>query len=244
MHHSNHFDSIAELFNRIWYFSDAYKNFVITHILSDLELSAHDILVDIGGGTGSFTSRLAHEANLSKAYCVEPSRAMCDEASKLENISAVCSDAHAFIASSTPFTKMLFKEVIHHIPQREHFYSDLYAALPESGKILIITRPQQIAFPFFKAAKEAFAANQPSQESIESELREGGFHVITHPRSHTFTLPKEEWYTMLRHRFMSDLGVFSDEEIEEGIEEIEDNYPHETIDIVDNLLFILATKPQ
>jgi cyclopropane fatty-acyl-phospholipid synthase-like methyltransferase len=240
----NHFDSIAEVFNRIWYFSDEYKNFVITHILGDLELTDQDILVDIGGGTGSFTSRLALEANLRKAYCVEPSRAMCDEASKLENISAVCSDAHAFLASHTPFTKMLFKEVIHHIKDRDLFWKAVYELLPHNGKLLIITRPQRVEFPFFTAAKEAFARHQPPQELIESELRNGGFETTTHHRSHTFTLPKEDWYTMLRHRFMSDLGVFSDAEIEEGIKEIEHDHPYETIDIVDHLLFILATKPQ
>jgi cyclopropane fatty-acyl-phospholipid synthase-like methyltransferase len=240
----NHFDSIAEVFNRIWYFSDEYKNFVITHILSDLVLTDQDILIDIGGGTGSFTSRLALEANLRKAYCVEPSRAMCDEASKLENINAVCSDAHTFLASHTPFTKMLFKEVIHHIKDRDLFWKAVYELLPHNGKLLIITRPQRVEFPFFTAAKEAFARHQPPQELIESELRNGGFETTTHHRSHTFTLPKEDWYTMLRHRFMSDLGVFSDAEIEEGIKEIEHDHPYETIDIVDHLLFILATKPQ
>jgi trans-aconitate methyltransferase len=238
----NHFDSIADVFNRIWYFSDEYKDFVTQHILSDLSLSHQDTLADIGGGTGSFTSRLSTEANLLKAYCIEPSSAMCEEAAKLTNVTALCSDAHTFLASHTPFNKMLFKEVIHHIPERAAFWKTLYTALPQSGKLLIITRPQKIEFPFFSAAREAFARHQPPQELIERELRNGGFETTTHHRSHTFTLPKEDWYTMLRHRFMSDLGVFSDEEIEEGIVEIEKEYPEETIDIIDNLIFITATK--
>ncbi|MBV5321269.1 MAG: methyltransferase domain-containing protein [Sulfuricurvum sp.] len=242
MTQSNHFDSIADVFNRIWYFSDAYKEFVTTHILEDLSLGSEDILADIGGGTGSFTSRLGYEASLLKAYCIEPSSAMCEEASKLENITPVCSDAHTFVTSNTPFTKMLFKEVIHHLPERGAFWKLLHPILPQGGKMLIITRPKNIAFPFFASAKEVFARHQPSQELIETELKEGGFEIITHLRSHTFTLAKEDWYTMLRHRFMSDLGVFSDEEIEAGIEEIESIYTEETIDIIDNLIFITATK--
>jgi 2-polyprenyl-3-methyl-5-hydroxy-6-metoxy-1,4-benzoquinol methylase len=238
----NHFDTIADIFNNIWYFSDEYKDFVINHIHNELSLGNQDILADIGGGTGSFTSRLADESTLLKAYCVEPSSAMCKEASKLENIIAICSDAHAFLDSNTPFTKMLFKEVIHHIPKRVEFWKTLYPALPQDGKILIITRPQNVAFPFFASAKEAFARHQPSQELIETELHYGGFHTITHHRSHTFTLPKEDWYTMLRHRFMSDLGVFSDEEIEVGILEIELVHTGDTLDIIDNLIFIMATK--
>lgn len=243
MTHSNHFDSIADVFNRIWYFSDEYKDFVIEHIHRDLCLCDQDILADIGGGTGSFTSRLAQEATLLKAYCIEPSSAMCKEASKLENITAICSDAHAFLDSNTPFSKILFKEVIHHIPKRGEFWKILHSALPHDGKILIITRPQKIEFPFFTAAKVEFARNQPSLERIEMELRSGGFEITTHQRSHTFTLKKEDWYTMLRHRFMSDLGVFSNTEIEEGILEIEEKEGgNETIDIIDNLIFITATK--
>lgn len=239
---SNHFDSIAEHFNRIWYFSDEYKDFVIGHIVRDLSLSEEDTLADIGGGTGTFTSRLANEAHLQKAYCIEPSPAMCDEAEKLPNITAICADAHAFLAEKIPFTKMLLKEVIHHIDKREIFWKNVYESLPHEGKLLIITRPQHIAFPFFKAAKEVFARNQPPHELFETQLRECEFNVQTTLRSHTFTLPKESWYEMLRHRFMSDLGVFSDQEIEEGIREIEENHQGEVIDIIDNLIFITATK--
>ncbi len=242
MAQSNHFDSIAEVFNRIWYFSDEYKDFVTAHIIRDLSLSNEDILADIGGGTGSFTSQISREAELLKAYCIEPSWAMCEEASKLSNITAICSDAHAFLASNIPFSKMLFKEVIHHIPDREDFWETLYPTFPQSGKLLIITRPQNIAFPFFRSAKEVFSQNQPSKKLLESELHRGGFDITTRQRSHTFTLPKEDWYAMLRHRFMSDLGVFSDEEIEEGIKEIDSEYHGDTIDIVDHLIFITATK--
>jgi trans-aconitate methyltransferase len=238
----NHFDTIAEVFNRIWYFSDEYKNFVIRHIHHDLELDSEDILVDIGGGTGTFTRRLMDESGAAKAYCVEPSAPMCDEAAKLGNITALCMDAHAFMSTQTPFSKLLLKEVIHHIDERERFWQTVYTRLPKKGKLLIITRPQAIEFPLFASAKAAFAHNQPPFELFESQLKGCGFDVVTAKRSHTFTIPKEHWYEMLRHRFMSDLGIFSNEEIEEGINEIEANYRTETIDIVDRLIFITATK--
>lgn len=239
---NNHFDSIAEVFNRIWYFSEAYKDFVIAHILEELQLAPEDILADIGGGTGSFTSRIRHEGGCKTAYCIEPSPPMCEEASKLSNIQALCNDAHGFLELKLPFHKMLLKEVIHHISDRRRFWENAYNALPQNGKLLIITRPQEIAFPFFEAAKKAFAANQPPHRSIENELKESGFEVASTLRSHTFTLTKSNWYEMLRHRFMSDLGVFSDEEIESGIVEIESRYPGETIDIIDHLIFITARK--
>ncbi len=238
----NHYDTIADLFNTVWHFSDEYKEFVHSHIMADLALTSTDTLVDIGGGTGIFTSRLAHEADLQCAYCIEPSPAMCDEASKLDNIRAICTDASGFCTLNLPYTKLLLKEVIHHIRDREEFWKNIHHQLPPTGKLLIITRPQHIAFPFFDAAKEAFAANQPPHDVLVSELQKGGFSVETQCRSHTFTLPKQQWYLMLRHRFMSDLSHFSDQEIEEGIDEIEKKYPENHLTIVDNLIFITATK--
>lgn len=238
----NHFDAIADVFNRIWYFSEDYKRFVTGHIHRDLALNPLDTLVDIGGGTGTFTRRLMDESGVAKAYCVEPSAPMCDEAAKLKNITALCMDAHAFMSTGTPFSKLLLKEVIHHIDERERFWQAVYAQLPRSGKLLIITRPREIEFPLFTSAKAAFARNQPPYELFVSQLKKCGFDVDTAIRSHTFNLPKEHWYEMLRHRFMSDLGIFSDDEIEKGIVEIEQRYREESIDIIDRLVFITATK--
>jgi len=239
---SNHFDSIADVFNRVWHFSDGYKDFVISHILSDLDLSSSDTLADIGGGTGSFTSRLAKEANLMRAYCVEPSSAMCSEAEKIPDITAVCADAHEFTTMSYPYSKLLFKEVIHHIKDRERLWLKTFEQLPKGGRLLIITRPQTVAFPFFITLRRAFAQNQPDPSLFESELTKIGFNIHTEQRSHTFTLPKKTWFEMLRHRFMSDIAPFSDEEIEKGIREIDADYPEDTVDIIDHLIFITASK--
>lgn len=143
MEHSNHFDTIAEVFNRIWYFSDEYKNFVITHIINNLALTHRDILADIGGGTGSFTTRLKNEAKVQKAYCIEPSSAMCDEASKLANITAISTDAHGFLVQKISFSKVLLKEVIHHITQRERFWHNTYEALPQGENCLLSPVPDK-----------------------------------------------------------------------------------------------------
>lgn len=239
---NHHYETLADFFNTVWHFSDEYKEFVHSHIMTDLALTSADTLVDIGGGTGTFTSKLASHADLKRAYCIEPSKAMCEEASKIDNIRAICTDATGFCTLNLPYTKLLLKEVIHHISDREPFWKNIYNQLPPDGKLLIITRPQDIDFPFFDAAKEAFARNQPPYEALESELHEAGFFVDIQCRSHTFTLPKQQWYLMLRHRFMSDLSSFSDQEIEEGIEEIEKNHPDTIFTVVDNLLFITATK--
>lgn len=242
MNYSNHYDSIAKKFNTLWQFSLEYKNFVIEHIHHSLELNSQDILVDIGGGTGTFTQRLTQEASLTKAYCIEPSAEMCLEASHLDNIEAIHTDAHGFIACNLPYTKILFKEVIHHITERSTFWTAAYDQLPLKGKLLIITRPQEIEFPFWQGAKEAFKAHQPPLILLQEELQCAGFEVEVFSDTHIFELSKEDWFSMLRLRFMSDLSDFSDDAIEEGIREIDSLYPNSALEIRDHLLFITATK--
>jgi trans-aconitate methyltransferase len=242
MNHSNHYDSIAKKFNALWQFSQEYKNFVIEHIHQSLELNSQDIFVDIGGGTGMFTQRLAQEASLAKAYCIEPSAQMCLEASSLDDVEALHTDAHGFIASNRFYTKILFKEVIHHIPERSIFWISVHDQLPIQGKLLIITRPQDVDFPFWQEAKYAFKSNQPPLSLLIEELEHVGFSVDVLSDTHTFELTKENWFSMLRHRFMSDLSNFSDKAIEEGIREIDSHYPRSVLEIKDHLLFITATK--
>lgn len=239
---SNHFDSIADDFNRIWTFSPEYKDFVHQHILEKLELGKDDVLADIGGGTGTFTARLAEDSGARHVYCIEPSRPMCDIASQQPGIKAICCDAHAVLTLDLGITKVLFKEVIHHITDRKRFFKALYEILPYGGKVLIITRPQEILFPFFDKAKQKFAENQPPLEQISDELLSCGFEVKTELDEHTFYLSKREWFDMLRNRFMSDLGSFSDAEIETGIQQIDARFDDSTLLFCDRLIFIVGNK--
>lgn len=239
---SNHFDSIADDFNRIWTFSPEYKDFVHHHILKKLQLGPDDVFADIGGGTGTFTERLSKDSKARHTYCIEPSRPMCDIASQQPGIEAICCDAHAALTMDLGITKVLFKEVIHHIADRREFFKKLYETLPLYGKLLIVTRPQEILFPFFDEAKQKFADNQPPHEHIADELRECGFTVETEFDEHTFYLSKRDWFDMLRNRFMSDLGSFSDEEIETGIQQIDERFDDSTLLFCDRLIFILGSK--
>lgn len=49
---------------------------------------------------------------------------------------------------------------------------------------------------------------------------------------------------MLKDRFMSDLSTFSDEEIRNGIAEIENEITGNTVNIIDEIVFIIGIKNQ
>ncbi len=81
-----HFDRIAEDYEKLWFFSEEYNEWMKQHILSFLELKNNDRFVDIGGGTGRYTLELARAAKIcSEPICVEPS-SMADIAARNDSL--------------------------------------------------------------------------------------------------------------------------------------------------------------
>lgn len=240
---ANHFDKIADVYNNVWHFSDQYKEWMLSHITSRLKLDKEDYFIDIGGGTGTFTKLVSAYAELSKTpLCVEPSREMCAKAEECGGVRIMCEDANEFVNRNMQYDKVLIKEAIHHVKDRGHLWSGLFTHLSVGGRILIVTRPQNIPMPLFKAAKEAFHRNQPPYDIFVDELKSKGFSVESNTDTYRFFLDKEIWYSMIRSRFMSDLAEFSDDEIESGIQEIDADFQSETMGIDDTIVFISASK--
>jgi 2-polyprenyl-3-methyl-5-hydroxy-6-metoxy-1,4-benzoquinol methylase len=240
---NTHYEDIAEKFNKVWKFSADYKIWATERIGFYLKLNNNDIFVDIGGGTGTFTNMITKQFTPNKAYCVEPEKSMCNISKEYSNIETICSDAFYFINNlKYNYSKMLFKEVIHHIDNRITLWNDIYNTIEANGRILIYTRPQKIKFPLFQKAKDAFYKNQPPYDLMVNELKNVGFIVEVSTESFTFELSKEEWYKMLKAKFMSDLSIFTDKEIIEGIEELENQYNTNTYIMEDEIIFITAYK--
>ncbi len=238
---TDHFDTIADIYNKVWYFSEQYQQTMLTNIINLLQLGKDDVLADVGGGTGAYTRLLLEKAGLNKAYCIEPSRGMFLESQKIPTIESICADADQFMRLDLDFTKVLLKEVVHHIPNRETLWQYLHTKLPRQGKILIVTRPYEIALPLFEAAKSAFRQKQPKHETLMQELEASGFNASFKIHPYEFTLDKSVWFDMIRQRFMSDLAGFTEEEIEAGLQEIDAKHSSDTIEIPDRIIYLLAS---
>jgi SAM-dependent methyltransferase len=239
----NHFDNIADIYNKIWHFSDQYQEWIVTQISNRLAFCKEDVFVDIGAGTGKFTTLISTRAGfITPPLCVEPSKEMCAKAEENGGVRVICEDANGFINMAMRYDKILIKEVIHHVQDREHLWNGLYQQLQSGGRILVVTRPQNTTIPIFNAAKDEFFRNQPPYSAFVEELRKKEFAVEFNIDTYSFTLKKEAWKIMIRSRFLSDLKVFSDDEIENGIQEIDSKFSEDNITIDDTLVFITAWK--
>jgi trans-aconitate methyltransferase len=239
---TSHFDSIASDFNELWLFSDQYRNWITKEIATQLQFNETDILVDIGGGTGLFTNLLKETTPVKKVFCVEPSKEMYLEAKKIKNICAINENCADFLQLHKEFSKILFKEVVHHIQNRPETWEKVFSLLPSRGKLLIVTRPKNTTLPLFRAAFERFAENQPSEQELLVEFDTTNFILHVEQKAFSFEIKKDTWINMIRHRFISDLQNFTSDEIEEGVQEIQHQYPENIISAQDTLLFILAKK--
>jgi ubiquinone/menaquinone biosynthesis C-methylase UbiE len=240
MHH--HYNNIAEKFDDLWQFTPSYENWMVAQIIEQIELSQTDRLLDFGAGTGRFTLSLYEQAKLLCATAVDPDADMCKQAAEKIPLNVTQANDVTLFSHWKNDNVVLLKEVIHHLNNRPSFWQNLYQTLPKNGRVLIVTRPQETQLALFDAAKKRFAQHQPPVDLLTAELKEAGFSCTTVLRVFPCRIIKKRWYTMLRSRFMSDLCTFNDDDIESGINELDDCFAGDFIDMQDNLLFIKAVK--
>ena len=157
--------------------------------------------MDIGGGTGNFTQKLACAAGISRdVLCVDNSLEMLELASAREGVATCLNDAVAFSQrSDCSYDLCLLKEVVHHVQTSNltSMYAGIHSQLSPGGIVLTITRPQDVDYPLFAAAREVWRRGQPPVELFVSALKDAGFsqvHVAEH--TYTATLPRARWLRM------------------------------------------------
>jgi ubiquinone/menaquinone biosynthesis C-methylase UbiE len=236
----DHYEVVASKYDASWELSADYQHWVTQKIIMGLGLSSEDTMIDLGAGTGVFAEKIIQDSELTDLWCIEPSEEMSKKA-KLRGLSVHSGTLDSFLAlNEESFSKILMKEMIHHIADTSNTFLKIYSKILAEGKVLIVTRPQVTEFPFFKSAADTFYKSQPDYKIYTDQLEKVGFRVNVKTESYRLKLPSEQWYTMLRNRFMSNLSEHSAEEIEAGIKTLKHESTSDFYDFNDNLIFIFA----
>lgn len=168
--------------------------------------------------------------------------------------------------NTTPlfYNKVLFKEVVHHFDGDAEFVQvfqslrKYFEALDgQKSRLLIVTRLHDPShYPFFASAADVWRSGQrPAEDYVRLLQDKAGFsHVQVSVREFQVRLRRSEWEDMVRARFWSIFGVFSDAEIEEGLNELRttgaakeeaqwngDNEDDPYLSFPDKLVFISAS---
>ena len=198
-------------------------------IFPHLDLKCDDVLADIGGGTGVF-SQLIWQKHILKnpVLCVDPSAEMLAVAAQHEGVNPIQASGEDFLTvdnmTKLGVTKLVFAFSLHHLVDVTATLQRISQLLVVGGKCVICFRVNP-TLPFFKAAYEQFIKKEFSRKKVEMlqfcpKNPNASSTILNVPLN--YNIPKYQWYQMLRNRFETHLDAISDEEIEDGIRELEE----------------------
>lgn len=185
-----------------------------------------DLVVDLGAGTSEMAKQWKKKYPQAQRFlCVDPSPMLPMNDPLIVPIHA---DSSEFAnRTDVQYDAMILVQSINNIaaacPNLQELFSKFKTQLREGGRICVAIRPLDSSnLPLFQAAHETFAKDSLPLHLIEDTLLKAGFRKVqTVDRAMSHDLPKSVWYNAIRGRFFSNLSAHSDEEIEAGIQELE-----------------------
>ena len=201
-------------------------------IIELLDVREDDLMVDLGAGTCATAGMVARIAGLKHpVLCADPVQEMLNVAKKkkIANIETLCATAEEFAKKDMKYDKMLIKGAVHHFPvdKMKEIFSGIETQLNAKGVILIdkIGSNRTGGMPFFKKGIE-FQRNMQEglTKILEKILEDLGFKIDKKIINDEMKITKEEAIKYIKNKSISLISALSEEEIEEGIAEVEREY--------------------
>jgi ubiquinone/menaquinone biosynthesis C-methylase UbiE len=242
---SQHYNAIADTYHQAWFYAhdSAYERWMLQRVLDYALLSKTHTVCDLGGGSGRFANLIYEAVELeSPVTCVDSSPVMLSYTTT--GVLPVCMTMEEYVRQSGRFDRILIKEAIHHVVGIPEFFTRLYHCLRPRGKVLLITRPQHVAYPLSTRGRAIWATTQPPIGIYTEALRASGMQSVTvHTHEFPVQISKTDWLDLIRRRTWSVLSdaYLTDEELIAVMEEIDQTHD-ETIQFIDRLHFIVGSR--
>jgi SAM-dependent methyltransferase len=240
----SHYDRLAATYDENWAYSPEFVGWMTDCIQRRLRISQHDLVADIGCGTGLFARGLARHA--TAVACAEPSGAMLAQLPRDDRLIPVAATAEdvalgRVVLPHGRYDVILLKEMLHHVDDRAAVITGLAGLLRPGGRMLVVMLPKRISYPLFADALRLFTGQQPDPADIAELMRDAGLEVDLSYKSFPMIFPTEHYLQLVRNRYMSLLSYFNDEQLEAGVAEIRRANPAEKIAFSDTFAFVLGT---
>ena len=241
---SEHYSETAHVFNESN--SETHEG-AVKVVLGIIRFDENDFVVDIGGGTGSLAQAIYREARLkNNILCVDTSQPMLALAGEKYGVTPLQSTAEEFFDHKENYTfdKAFIIFSIHHFSETTLMFKKWAEWLRPGSVCLILTRPPTTTLPFFRKAASLFEKSTADVPAMVHCLRHHGLKVEVSEERMVLNMSKHHWYAMLRMRYMSHLHCLSDQDIEEGIVELERErfFDKHNITVIDNVTAVLVHK--
>jgi SAM-dependent methyltransferase len=240
-----HYTRLGSSYNEFLHYSPDFVRTLTEKMVAKLGLTGEDVLADLGCGTGIYAIDLLEQVSLAHPVLgVDPFETMLREIPEEVAIEPICEDALEFSRQPGDYTKVLIKETIHHIEEREELFTNLHRNLPSGGVLLLVHVPPRIEYPLFDAALERCLGWHADPAEMVVQLEATGFEVERETLSYPHEIPKEHYFAMVENCYMSVLTSFEDHELKAGLAEMAERYAGEDVlRFHDRFDYITATKP-
>ncbi|WP_405407593.1 class I SAM-dependent methyltransferase [Streptomyces decoyicus] len=244
-----HYEKLSEIYNDLWETRPDYPDWMAEEIRDRLRVTEGQRIADIGVGTGLFLRRLLPYATpQNPVVSIDPSAALLELLPQDPRLHAVQATAEEVVAGevSLPyetFDAIVIKEAVHHFTDLENTLAGLATRLAPGGRFLIVALPPRIDYPLFEAALDRFASEQPEPEKIAASLELGGLKTTIGYKEFPLSVDRDKWLRLVGDRWMSVLSNFSENELVQGLKEIEQRYTRPQLEFNDRFAFILGERP-
>lgn len=240
-----HYQTLAEEYDEFLHYSPDFVRTLTAKMVEKLELQEDDLLVDIGCGTGMYPLDILEQVPLEQPVLgVDPYAEMLEQIPDGAHIRPIVEEGLAFTRRDETWDKVLIKETVHHIKDREELFRNLYQRLRPGGIVLLVHVPPDVDYPLFDAALERALTWHADPDELVRLLGEAGFAVDREELVYEHTIPKDHYFRMVETGYMSVLTSFEEDELQAGLQEMRERYAD--IDVLrfpDRFDYVTGRKP-
>ncbi len=175
--------------------------------------------------------------------CVDPVESMLEIAKKKKGIETVCATAENFFSKESEgktFSRILMIECYHHFKDLALVFEGVARVLTLDGVCLVLCTTPDSAPPLFHKARQLFQfVDYPK---IVKLVESKGLRARLTSDHEKRMLEKETCFSFLRNRGFSSLSNFTDNEIEDGIKELNEQYKESTIEAEYKFNMVIITR--
>lgn len=239
-----HYTRLAKDYDAFLYYSPEFIRTLTSKMIEKLRLKEADTLVDLGCGTGMYTLDILKQISLKNSViAVDPYPEMLARIPEHAPIKRVARDGLEFSRQPGRYDKILIKEAVHHITERDELFTNLYQRLTGGGILLLVHVPPAVQYPLFDKALERCLQWHANPDELTVQLKRAGFRVQRDAVEYLHIIPKEQYFKMVGGCYMSALTSLSNKELREGLLEMEQKYKAvETLEFTDHFDYLTAIR--
>ena len=218
------YDKLASSYDNVRGTSDAYVQYWTSQLAEFSELVDDDSVLDIGCGTGRYSSTFAASGTRS-IVGIDLSREMLNVAYNKctrDNVSFMQGDCRHLPLKGRSFDVAFMVLVVHHVPidERLKVYKQIRDVLKSKGRFVILTRSheqiRESLIALFPGVVDIDTKRMPDIRQLQIDLGDAGFDEIILNEVPNYKLYRDriDFIEKVKGKYISTLSMFDEDEFQ------------------------------